>query len=572
MILGITDTTHDSGAALVYRGKVICAINEERLTRKKGQGGFPLRSINKILEDTGIKNKEISAVVFAGISTPPIYARLFRILQSSSPKSLGVVLNKRSLSNYLYDLIRFKSATLKYKPSIDFTDFCLLGLLVKKDLPLFLAGKRCFFVGHHESHAAAACLTSGKEKVLCVTMDAVGDGLSATVSVFDKNKLYPVSSIGVSASLGLFYSMVTDYLGFNPFIEEGKTVGLAAFGKAQNVRVSFPFNFKSGRIFYNWKWGIGAIDYLKKLDKYPKEDVAAWLQSGLEHIVCDFIEEYILKTKINDIVLSGGVFANVKLNQRICHLDAVRSIYVFPHMGDGGLAVGSALYLSMKESSMDHIFEPLKDLYLGSEYSDDEIKSQLDRQRLSYTKPLNIEVQIAKLLAENKIVAVFDGRMEYGPRALGNRSILSSAKDKSINNILNDKLKRIDFMPFAPVTLKEYAVDCYTGISKAQYAALFMTITCDSTAYTQKVSPAVVHIDNTCRPQLISEGINPRMYRILKEYHVLTGIPSLINTSFNLHKEPIVCSPSDALKTFKESRLDYLAIGGYLLANVNSAR
>jgi len=204
-------------------------------------------------------------------------------------------------------------------------------------------------------------------------------------------------------------------------------------------------------------------------------------------------------------------------------------------------------------------------VYFGPDFSEKNIEKALKKYGLTYKKYKNIEAKIAGLLADKKIIGRFNGRMEYGPRALGNRSILYEAKDRSVNDWLNKRLKRTEFMPFAPVTLEEYAGKCYKNIHGAEYPSRFMTITFNCTDYMKKTSPACVHVDDTARPQIIRRKDNPSYYKILKEYHRITGIPSIVNTSFNMHEEPIVCSPNDAIRAFLSSGIDYLAIGPYLV-------
>jgi len=209
----------------------------------------------------------------------------------------------------------------------------------------------------------------------------------------------------------------------------------------------------------------------------------------------------------------------------------------------------------------------LEDVYLGPDFTDHEIEKALEGAEMPAQYVGDVERNIAELLARGRVVARFEGRMEYGPRALGNRSILYQATDPTVNDWLNKRLRRTEFMPFAPVTLEEFADQCYLGLNGARQAARFMTITANCTDWMKQHCPAVVHVDGTARPQLLARKTNPRYYRILDEYRKLTGLPTLINTSFNLHEEPIVCSPSDALRSFSEGELDYLALGNYLVAN-----
>jgi carbamoyltransferase len=238
-------------------------------------------------------------------------------------------------------------------------------------------------------------------------------------------------------------------------------------------------------------------------------------------------------------------------------------------MGDGGCGTGAAL---LEFAGNPALSEPIGSVFLGPSYGDDEIAGALAAANLPFTRYTPIEPKIAALIAAGKVVARFDGRMEYGPRALGNRSILYHAMEPSVNQWLNQRLGRTEFMPFAPATLMEHRQECYLNVDGCEHAALFMTLTFDCTAKMKQTSPAAVHVDGTARPQLVTAESNPSFYRILKEYHTLTGIPSVINTSFNMHEEPIVCTPADAIRAFLQGNLDYLAIGSHLVEHPSSRR
>jgi len=274
------------------------------------------------------------------------------------------------------------------------------------------------------------------------------------------------------------------------------------------------------------------------------------------------VSQYLRKTGLRNLVLSGGVVANVKLNQRLRELVGVEGIFIHPNMGDGGCGTGAAL---IEWGGTPESISRLNDVYLGPEFSSDLIAEALKRAQLPASEVRPIAPAIAKLLSEGKVVARFDGRMEYGPRALGNRSILYHAKEPAVNQWLNQRLGRTEFMPFAPATLFEQRADCYERTSGAEYAAQFMTLTFDCTAAMKRDCPAAVHVDGTARPQLVSRESSPGFHEILTEYHRLTGIPSVINTSFNMHEEPIVCTPDDAVRAFLQGNLDYLAIGDFLV-------
>jgi carbamoyltransferase len=300
---------------------------------------------------------------------------------------------------------------------------------------------------------------------------------------------------------------------------------------------------------------------------FPKVDVAAAYQHVLELVATEYIAHYLRQTGMTHVVLSGGVVANVKLNQRISEIEGVEGIFIHPNMTDGGCGTGAAL---LEFKGQPPVMAPLAHVYLGPSYSADEIESALQRSQLAYDRYRPIEPRIAQLIAAGKVVARFDGRMEYGPRGLGNRSILYHAREPDVNQWLNQRLGRTEFMPFAPATLYEQRHECYRHIDGASFAAQFMTMTFDCTPFMRDVSPAAVHVDGTARPQLVTAETNPSFHRVLTEYYQLTGVPSVINTSFNVHEEPIVCSPDHAVRVFLQGQLDYLAIGDFLVAHPSS--
>jgi carbamoyltransferase len=287
----------------------------------------------------------------------------------------------------------------------------------------------------------------------------------------------------------------------------------------------------------------------------------------LELVATAYVSYYMRKTGIRRLVLSGGVVANVKLNQRLKEIPGVEGIFVHPNMGDGGCGTGAAL---LEFYGAGRPAPAIEDVYWGPSFTQDQIKEALSRAQLPFDEYSPIEPKIAQLIAAGKVVARFNGRMEYGPRALGNRSILYHAKEPEVNQWLNQRLGRTEFMPFAPATLDEHRDECYRNVSGAEFAAQFMTVTFDCTERMRTDSPAAVHVDGTARPQLVTATSNPSFHRIISEYYRLSGIPSVINTSFNMHEEPIVCTPDDAIRAFLQGNLDYLAIGDCLVAHPSS--
>jgi carbamoyltransferase len=364
------------------------------------------------------------------------------------------------------------------------------------------------------------------------------------------------------------YAYVTALLGFIPTRHEGKVTGLAAFGKPDETaailseRLSYSPSRRAPvvRGYYQRP----ELEYLKTaLAGFSREDIAAGVQQVLESVATRYVRDNVPDPSATAVVLSGGVAANVRLNQRIREL-GFRDVYVFPHMGDGGLSVG-ACYAANADATGEARNQKLTDVYLGTGYSDDEIERALKSSGFTWRRSAALEREVAECVAAGKIVARFSGRMEYGPRALCNRSILYRCDDPSVNTWLNTRLKRTEFMPFAPVMLREDAprfLEDYRA--DASIAASYMTITYNVTALCKAQAPAIVHVDGTARPQIIDRETNPSMFGILTEYKKLRGFSVMVNTSFNMHEEPIIRTPDEAVESVKQAELDVLAIGDYL--------
>jgi len=549
-------TLHEDSNAnisLFKDGKIIFAVAEERLSRVKHQGGFPIRSIKFILDKYKLTLKDMDVILCTNKYHP-----LPRILWNKFPTFEHSFLGVMQKATIYYQHAIFKNAALR--KCIEAFNKALLRQRFKKPVEL---------TSHHTAHAYSAYLTSGFDKAVAISTDNFGDGMSSAVFTCENgicDFLYGSSALN---SPGQFYGTIAQLLGINPLLA-GKMTGLAGYG---NPETAYPlikklFSLSADHrdfilpslLFQSSRSGI-----YRKLSGYKKEDVAAAAQRRFEEIMLEYIKEAIKATKIPYVCLAGGVYGNVRLNKKISELDEVKGIFIHPAMNDQGISLGAGLGYLAQNSGLKPF--KLDNLYLGPGYDNDEIEAAIKKEKLNYERLQDIETAVAQLLAAGKVVARFSGRMEYGLRALGNRSILYQTTDKSVNDWLNIKLKRSEYMPFAPVTMEEYAGLCYANIEKVKYNSKFMTIAVDCTEWMKQVSPGVVHVDGTARPQLIKEEDNPGYYRILKEYHRITGIPSLINTSFNMHEEPIVCTPSDALRAFKKAGIDYLAIGNYLVKN-----
>jgi carbamoyltransferase len=423
------------------------------------------------------------------------------------------------------------------------------------------------FINHHFAHAASAYFTSGFKDAMVVSMDGGGDACSSHIYEVRNGKFKKVSEISAFDSLGNYYSYITTISGFKAQRHEGKITGLAAHGKPLFIDLLRNLiDYKDGTIKNHGKLVFkGAIRGIKKRlpAEYHMRDLASSIQMHSERLASEYIGYWFQKSGLQQIALAGGLFANVRINQRIHELPGVDKLFIHPGMDDGGLAVGAALAICHSKENE----ECIENVYYGPEYSTKEIEKAIGETNLEFSQENTIESKIASLLSEGFVVARFNSRMEYGPRALGNRSILYHPTDPSVNDWLNKNLKRTEFMPFAPSTLYEYTEKCYLNTSGAEESARFMTITFDCTDWMKKHCSGVVHVDGTARPQIVRKSDNESYYRIIDEFRKLTGLPTIINTSFNIHEEPIVCSPQDAIRAFLDSNLDYLALGNCLTKN-----
>ena len=407
-------------------------------------------------------------------------------------------------------------------------------------------------------------------------MDCHGDGLSGSISLASGGTLERIAAFPSTVSLGSFYAAITNYLGFHHHRHEGKVTGLAAYGDptvaAADIERMISFDPVTRRIHSalgrNQFTAIQKVGSFLRRD-YNREDIAAATQHHFEKIVLDIIGIHLAEAGRRKVLLAGGLFGNVKLNQRINERDDVDYLFVHPGMGDEGLPVGAALALSAERGAFE--LAKIRDVFWGPSFDERDVERALDAHDFAVERFDDIESKVAALLAEKKIVARCKGPMEYGPRALGNRSILFHAADPTANDWLNKALQRTEFMPFAPASLRSRAADAYEKLDSAQYAASFMTVCFDCKPQFTERCPAVVHVDGTARPQLVDEDNQPGLHRILSEYERLSGISSVVNTSFNIHEEPIVCTPEDALRAFSTANLDHLALGNHLVTRNKGA-
>jgi carbamoyltransferase len=601
-VLGISPLDKDSTVTVMEDGKILYAAAEERFTRVKLQSGFPLQALQDAFERTGLEAKDFDAVAYPFFSWEEETRLMMRGLdnekqfidQGSSnstalikealgrvPKRTGVIPGlkdpnekmEKSLAKTLAYRVLAQESVISRNVAKRGSDEWGRGAsqfhkrwheeLESELESLELLGK-LKRVEHHASHAANAYYTSAFDNALIVTLDGYGSGLAGSISVGRDGRIERVHDLEYPHSLGTFYEAVTSGLGFKPSRHEGKIVGLAAYGDPGILRdvLLARFDITDG----DFRIRESNNTYFTRMlaSQFPKIDVAAAYQHVLEVVGTQYVRHYLHKTGMKNVVMSGGVVANVKFNQRVKEIPGVEKVFIHPNMGDGGCGTGAAM---LEFVGSPHLHDPLPNAFLGPSYTDDEIVEVLQESQLPFERYDPIEPKIAQLIAGGKVVGRFNGKMEYGPRALGNRSILYHAKEPDVNQWLNQRLGRTEFMPFAPATLYEERHKCYNNVDGAEYAAQFMTITFDCTEFMRRECPAAVHVDGTARPQLVTATSNPSFYRILTEYHRLTGIPSVINTSFNMHEEPIVCSPVDAVRAFLQGNIEYLAIGPFLVAH-----
>jgi len=558
-VLGIWDG-HDAGACIVEDGKIKVAINEERLTRKKLDIKFPDKSINTCLNYLDLKPTDITIIASCGTQLTRILARSFSSLDKEFYNFRRRLIPKpkfeRTRRFIKYYFARFNTPSLK-----KFTEFQLKKRLNK----LGFKDYKIYVVDHHFAHAASAIFTSGFDKCLCITLDGVGDGLSGSVNTFEDGKLERISSLSEKDSLGMMFEEVTTILGFRELEDEGKIMAMADYSypipDEKNPLINF-FETNSLQI----KAKHSTIQRFKELEKVkwntPIERFAYMAQRALEKNMLQLFQNAIDETGIKNVCWSGGVASNIKANRIIRLESGLKKWFVFPQMGDGGLAVGAALYI-------DYLLDGTKpykinDVYMGPEFDDESIIGELKKcHEVKWEKRSDIPELMAELISKGNYVFWYQGRLEYGPRALGNRSIVAPAHSEEVKELLNLYVKKREwFQPFCPSMLEK---ECKKILE--DYDSLpdrFMTMGYMSKKELRENLKSVIHVDGSMRPQMVGDENIP-YYKLIEEVMKMTGYGIILNTSFNIHGEPIVCTPKDALETMVKTKTRWMAMGNFFI-------
>jgi len=560
---------HDSSAALIEDGHLIGAVEEERFVDKKHYKGPPLNSLDFLF---GIRDP--SEIDMVGINGLLSYAfkgedRAYPTREEAEPPiPLSWKLARKWGDNDLVNAILHIAVRSSGKT---------MSGVDKMENALNRWKGNMVLVEHHYSHALTAFhFKPWRGEALVLTLDLQGDGLCSSVNIADETQLTRIGSTWQENSLGLLYTRVTKMLGLKPEEDEYKVMGLAPYGASGDVERLLSglikldpgsISFSSGPLMANGGKGIHT-PYLNHLLSGKRFDnIAAGVQGLLEKLALEWVQNCVSKTGKRKVAVAGGVFLNVKMNKVIRESGSVDELFVFPVCGDDGGAVGAALeayraYCRRNGGKVE--FAPLTDLYKGTEYSEDQVKDALAQADLlkGSQRMDAIEGEVAELVAGGKTVGRFTGRMEFGPRALGNRSILARADDHLMIKRLNEKVKqRTWWMPFAPSMMERRMEDYLVKPAESPY----MVMSFDTTSRRKDLEAAIHPYDFTVRPQTVKPEWNPSYDRILSEYEKKTGYGGFLNTSFNLHGHTLVMSPAQAVWTFQNSGLDALAIGNYLI-------
>lgn len=552
-ILGISCFYHDSAAVLIKDGQLIAAAHEERFTRKKHDDSFPKNAIKFCLSHEKINIEDIFCV---GFYDKPLlkFERIVESFIKSWPWDYKMFV--RAMPMWLKDKLWVRD---KIKKELNYK-----GLI--------------YFCEHHMSHAASSFFVSPFKEAVILTVDGVGEWATTTIAHGKNKEVKIIKQIDYPDSLGLFYSLFTYYLGFKPNSAEYKVMGLAPYGQPKYVNEikklieiyndgSFKLNRQFFKSFYSIENVTNKLEDLFKVKKRKSsdqleqfhKDMAASLQDLTNQIMVKLASFAKKETGLDNLCLAGGVALNCVANSEILKKCGFKKIYIQPSAGDAGGALGAAYYIWHQVFENERSFE-MSHAFWGPRYENNQIKDFLDFKGVEYEFLDNEDLikKTAELIKNQNVIGWLRGRMEWGPRALGARSILADPRNKDNWQRVNLKIKfRESFRPFAPSILREDSLS-YFSLDDSPYMLFIADVK-------NNEIPAVTHIDKTARIQTVDQNYNPYYYGLIKEFKRITGCPVLINTSFNVRGEPIVCSPEDAFNTFIKTDIDYLVLENFLL-------
>ncbi len=560
-ILAIYPWTHISSSALMINGKLISAGPEERFNRRKWSTDFPILSAEWCLKEAGIKWKDLDVIV---VPWNPSH----NINSSSSRWDNNIRWRGELLSNIPTNIMK----ALKNKPA--------------DSMEVRFGNTKILYLNHHECHAASAFFGSGYGKSDFLTIDGHGESETCVSGYFSGKRLIKTNSIYYPHSVGLLYGTFTDFLGFKPDSDEWKTMALASYSTKKNIfdkktdklykltnkgfelDLSFfdYYQFDKKQNFFNNKFCELFGPSREKNSKINSRhhQIAGALQRAFEKIVFHLLS-ITKKTgcKSGNIVIAGGAAMNCVFNGILNEKGIYKNNYIPPWPDDSGVGIGATYLTNFLFKKKNNLKVPAN-VYLGPSFSNKKIIETIKKYNLKYYKPKNIYSDIADKIKKGNLIGWFQDRMEFSHRALGNRSIIADPRKKSFKDKVNLAIKyRENFRPFAPATLEEHAHKIF-NLKKSEKVYFMEKAIKVRNSWKNKI-PAVVHVDNTARVQTVSKKLNPKFYRLIQEFDKLTGVPVLLNTSFNLNGEPIVLSPSDAIRTFYTCGLDYLVLGDYVI-------
>ena len=563
IILGINNM-HDASAALVVDGRVVAAAEEERFIRIKHTKGFPKNAIQFCLDYTGMKIGDVDIIC---ASWKPW------VLRVRATQALKSILTSPHI-------FRAKTSRGMGQMRKEWPELFRLRQLIQRN---FGNGKyKLEFVDHHLSHAASAFLCSPFERAAILTVDGAGEADTTGLWTGEGAVIKKLNSIRLPDSLGQFYSAVTAFLGFKIQSDEYKVMGLASYGEPiygdylrRNVIKPLPDGlFKADTYFIDYHLARNGVfrktttnvfgEPRTKGEEVTKRhaDVAASAQAVIEEAIFHLVDHLYETTKLDTLCIAGGVGFNCVANGKLFKKTPFKDIFIQPAAGDAGSALGAGFYLEQKYTGRGRGYV-LDNVYFGPSFTSSECEKTLGENNIPYERLLeNVLVKrTAQALADGKLVCWFQGRMEWGPRALGNRSLLADPRREEMKETINLKIKqREPFRPFAPSVLEERSPEFFDNPGPSP----FMLFTFDVKPDKRRLIPAVTHVDMTARPQTVNNGTNPRFWRLIKEFEKITGLPVLLNTSFNV-QEPIICTPNEAIDCFKRTKADYLVLSELLI-------